>query len=431
MKVASLVFLFHFILLNNLNAQENYYPPLIGTTWETVEPAELDWCEEGIEPLCEFLDNNNSKAFIVLHQGKIVIEKYFDDFQQDSLWYWASAGKCLTSFLVGKAQEDGLLSIEDPANQYLGEGWTSCTLEQENAIKIRHQLTMTSGLDDGIGDVFCSDSECLLYLEDPEDRWAYHNGPYTNLHGVIENASGLTINQYVFQEMFFSIGLAGTFIPLDGLNLFWSNARQMARFGLLMESNGSWNGETVMTDSEYFNNMINPSQELNKSYGYLWWLNGQESYMVPQSQVVWPGSINSEAPDDMYSAIGKNGQIINVVPSLDLVMIRMGNDPTDQGSLVPWEFNSEIWSYMNNILCTDNSLNENSINKISTSPNPSAGIIKIKTDFPFEKLSIYNAVGNKVHEDIFSKEYDLRHLGPGLYIGFLDDFHHKFSFIIE
>ena len=85
-------------------AQQTYFPPIVGNTWETVDPAALGWCTDQLPALNSFLQQNNTKAFIVLKDGRIAIEQYFGTFTQDSLWYWASAGKSLTAFLVGKAQ---------------------------------------------------------------------------------------------------------------------------------------------------------------------------------------------------------------------------------------------------------------------------------------------------------------------------------------
>ncbi|HPJ54246.1 MAG TPA: serine hydrolase, partial [Flavobacteriales bacterium] len=86
-------------------AQQLYFPPNTGTTWDTLSPASLGWCTDSIPPLYDFLEQSNSKAFLVLKDGRMVLEKYFGTFTQDSLWYWASAGKSLTAFLVGKARE--------------------------------------------------------------------------------------------------------------------------------------------------------------------------------------------------------------------------------------------------------------------------------------------------------------------------------------
>ena len=86
-------------------SQSIYFPPLLGNTWDALSPASLGWCEPKIDSLLDYLEAKNSKAFILLKDGKIVIEKYFGTFTIDSVWYWASAGKTLTGFTVGIAQQ--------------------------------------------------------------------------------------------------------------------------------------------------------------------------------------------------------------------------------------------------------------------------------------------------------------------------------------
>ncbi|HNM25241.1 MAG TPA: serine hydrolase, partial [Saprospiraceae bacterium] len=108
-----------------------YFPPKTGNTWSATPPSALGFCPEQIDSLYQFLEANNTKSFLLLKDGKIVLEKYFGAYVQDSIWYWASAGKSLTAFLVGQAQEEGLLDIDDPSADYLGAGWTSCTPAQE------------------------------------------------------------------------------------------------------------------------------------------------------------------------------------------------------------------------------------------------------------------------------------------------------------
>jgi CubicO group peptidase (beta-lactamase class C family) len=338
------------IVANVFAKGQIYFPPNTGNTWATITPAELGWCEDQIPELLTFLESNNTKAFIVLKNGKIVIENYFGTFTQDSLWYWASAGKTLTSYLVGIAQQNGQLSINDLSSSYLGSGWTSCTAAQENNITVRNQLTMTSGLDDGIADPYCTDPNCLVYSADAGTRWAYHNGPYTLLDGVLEGATGQTLNGLVFSALKQPTGMDGFFFQSGYNNVYLSTARSMARFGILMQNGGNWNGNQLMTDANYYQEMISPSQNLNNSYGYLWWLNGQSSYMIPQAQIVIPGMMFPNAPSDVYAAIGRDGQFLNVSPSEGLVFIRMGNAPDN--SLVPFLLNDQIWEKLNYVMCT-------------------------------------------------------------------------------
>ncbi len=356
------------LLAINAKAQSIYFPPLTGNTWDTIAPQNLGYCQPKIDSLYSFLEQNNSKAFILLKDGKIVLEKYFGTHTPTSLWQWASAGKTITSFMTGIAQQEGYLSITDTTASYLGQGWTNCTPQQEEKITIWNQLTMTSGLNDGVQDPFCTIDTCLEYLADAGSRWAYHNAPYTLLDGVIENATGLTLNNYTTQKLKIPTGITGTFYSVGYNNVFVSNARSMARFGSLILNKGNWNGNQIMTDTTYFNDMINTSQNLNKSYGYLWWLNGKQSYMVPTLQTVFPGYVCPNAPSDLIAAIGAGGQFLNVVPSQNLVWLRMGDEPTT--SLVPFLLNDQIWEYVNDLECDTGIEDDIAFEQLEVFPNP-------------------------------------------------------------
>jgi len=411
------------------NGQDLYFPPLTGTTWDNITPAELGWCEDQLPALQTYLDESDTKAFLILKDGKIVVEWYFGTFTQDSVWYWASAGKSLTAFLVGLAQEQGYLSIDEPVSNYLGQGWTSCTPNQESSISIWNQLTMTSGLDDGVADPYCTDPECLIYSAEAGTRWAYHNGPYTLLDDVLQNATGSSATQMVLSNLTFSTGITGAYIPSGYNNVFYSKARSMARFGLLMLNNGNWNGTAIMNDQSYLFDMIHPSQNLNQSYGYLWWLNGQDSFMYPQSQIVFPGMLMPSAPADLYAAEGKNAQFINIVPSENLIVVRMGNDPVN--TLVSVTYNNEIWDYLNLIRCGGENIAEHE-EEIQFFPNPTQDHLTI-TKGNLEHVRLFDQNG-KEHKVTFNqKTINVSKLSNGIYYNLASTnygFAH-FSFIKE
>jgi CubicO group peptidase (beta-lactamase class C family) len=337
-----------FLFAASVSAQ-SYFPPNNSSEWDTLSPSNFDWCPDKIDSLYGFLDEANSKSFILLKDGKIVLEQYFDEHTDSSYWYWASAGKTLSSFLLGIAQEEGFLNINDTTSDYLGSGWTYSSPEEEEKITIWNQLTMTSGLDDGVSNPFCTDDSCLIYLAEPETRWAYHNAPYTLLRPVLENATGQGINIYANQRLLNPIGMDGIFSYVGYDNVFSSTTRSMARFGLLIQNNGEWDGTQILSDENYFSQMVNSSQALNESYGYLWWLNGKSSFMLPGTQFVFDGSLFPNAPNDVIAALGKNGQIINVVPSENMVWIRMGNATSTE--LVETNLNIGIWNYINDLSC--------------------------------------------------------------------------------
>jgi CubicO group peptidase (beta-lactamase class C family) len=253
-------------------------------------------------------------------------------------------------FLVGKAQENNQLKITDTTSTYLGNGWTTCTPNQEKNITVRNQLTMTSGLNDGVPDNHCTLSSCLNYLAPVNSRWAYHNAPYTLLEKVLENATGQPINTFTQTALKTKTGITGAWFTNGYNNVFYSKARSMARFGLLYQNNCIWKTDTLLRDTAYLRSSINTSQSLNNAYGYLWWLNGKGSYMAPTSQLIIPGSYAPNAPNDMFAGIGKNGQILSISKSEGLVVIRMGEAPGDF-SAVPFLLCNKIWEHLNYVRC--------------------------------------------------------------------------------
>lgn len=383
------------LLVYRIQLQAQYFPPLTSTTWDTLSPSALSWCTPQIDSLYAFLGKEKTKAFLVLKDGKIVLEKYYGSFTQDSLWYWASAGKSLTSVMVGIAQYENKLHLQDVSSQYLGSGWTNCTATQENAITIQHHLSMTTGLDDGVSDNHCTLDTCLLYKAPAGSRWAYHNAPYTLLDPIIENATGSTLNTYVQQKIKNITGMKGLYVPVDFDHVYFSDARSMARFGLLMLHKGVWNQTAVLPDTNYINQMLHPSQALNTAYGYLWWLNGQQSFMVPGLQTVFPGTLFPDAPADMYSAIGKNGQIINCVPSQQMVVIRMGESPSSVD--VPFLLVDSIWKYIQRLPCLPNATTSIVNAQYNQSYFTVQGhTLQINLATPVTQLCVYNLMGEKI-----------------------------------
>lgn len=406
---------FSFLLSTIFSKAQLYFPPLTGTQWDTVSPASLGWCPDKLDTLIQFLDDKNSKAFIILKDGKIAVEHYFDTFTQDSLWQWASAGKSLCAFLTGIAQEEALLNINDSVYQYLGAGWTSCTPQQEGAITIRNQLTMTTGLDDGVPDDYCTDDTCLIYLADPGTRWAYHNAPYTLLHDVVANASGVSFNAFTQQRLTSHTGISGWWLPLGYNEIFFSKARSMARFGLLMLNNGIWSNDTLLHDTAYYHSMINTSQTLNESYGYLWWLNGKNSFMLPSLQFVFPGSLFPDAPADLYAALGKDDQIIHVIPSMNMVVMRMGN-AADSSLAAPTAFDNDLWIKLNDVFgCVTSSESITHDSYFEIYPNPVVDVLNIQTTERNFSISVFNSSGQRVFQSQNEKNISLHHLPGGIY----------------
>ena len=323
-----------------------YFPALTGTNWETKSIIDLNWKQSGLQPLLDYLQLKNTKSFIVLVNGRIVLESYFNGHSETSPWYWASAGKTLTASITGIAQQDGLININNKVSDYIGNGWTNMPLAKENLITCKNLLTMTSGIDDAFSPTQATNPASLIYSVDSGSRWAYHN-VYVKLQDVVASASGQTWSNYFNTKLRDKIGMSGSWITSGTNEVYWSTSRSMARFGLLMLNKGKWENNQILNEN-YINEATNTSQNINKSYGYLWWLNGKSSYHLPSSQLEFNGSLIPSAPNDMFMALGKNDQKIYVIPSKKMVIIRMG-DAADTVNAALSDFDNTLWQKINGL----------------------------------------------------------------------------------
>lgn len=411
--------LLSFTLLVNVLFAQLYFPLITGNTWETVSAQSLGWNTARLDSLHDLLERKNTKAFIVLKNGRIVIEDYFGSFTQDSAWYWASAGKSLTGFLTGMAQDQGIVNINDSVSKHLGSGWSSCTPDKEGLITIKHQLSMTTGLDYQVPDLDCTDSSCLKYKADAGSFWYYHNAPYHLIHDVIAAASNKTFQQFTTQNLSVKTGISGLWID----HVFYSKPRSMARFGLLMLNKGIWANDTILKSEVYYNEMTNTSQPHNQAYGYLWWLNGKSSFKLPGTTLTFQGKICPPAPDGLLMALGKNDQKIYVWPERDIVVIRMGED-ADGGGLVPIAFDTTLWNELNKLMAVEYTGINNTPekNEIIIWPNPAKKELNFTIGTQQQPLSVclYNINGQLVYEEtykypMFEGQIDISNLSNGLY----------------
>ncbi len=332
-----------------INQDSLYFPPIDSANWEVISPNELGWNSNNIIELINFIDLKSTKAFIILKDGKIALEWYGNGEDINSNLQWNSAGKTLNSYMIGIAQDEGILNINEPSKNYLGNNWSTLTNMQEESITVKHHITMTTGLDFNVQDETCYDPNCLDYLNPPGSFWYYHNAPYTLTQNIVEGALNSSFNQYFNDKLRDKIGMQGTWISFGYFNIYYSNARSMARFGLLNLNKGVWETTPIIRSENYFNEMTNTSQTHNKSYGYLWWLNGKESFRAPGSTLEFPSLLIPNAPDDTIAALGRDDQKLYVIPSKNMVVVRLG-DNTGTPVLGPSSFDNKLWEKINLVI---------------------------------------------------------------------------------
>jgi CubicO group peptidase (beta-lactamase class C family) len=329
-----------------------YFPPATGA-WETAAPDALGWNTAALDAALDYAGAQRSSGVVVLHRGRILAERYWDvapdpKDPQDRIHRMttgktadghaiedvASMQKSVMSLLAGIARGKGLLDFEAPVERYLGAGWSKATPEQERAITVRHLLGMTTGL--------ATDGS---YEAPPGTRWLYNTPIYAKSVQIVEKASGLTVDQYTRQWLTDPIGMRDSkWTPRPWTNEpgasegntigFSTSARDAARLGLLVLAGGRWQGEDVIGDPRFLAEALSSSQSHNPSYGLLWWLNGKAK--SPQGGKIVDGPLIPTAPPDLVAAQGALGRKIYVVPSLDLVVTRLGDEPAK-------DFNVELW----------------------------------------------------------------------------------------
>lgn len=273
-----------------------------------------------------------SRAVLVVYKNKIIAEQYADGFNKNSMLLGWSMTKSLTATYFGILQKQQNLDIYKPAPLY---DWQN---DERKKITTNDLLHMNSGLawDEDYGKI--SDVTKMLFLSPdmtqsqlekkavgkPNQTWNYSSGTTNLLTKIIRN-SFKTHQEYInfwYASLIDRIGMNSMIVEQDMMGNFvgssygWATARDWAKFGLLYLHKGNWNGDQVFDPSweQYVRTPTNTSQG---KYGAHFWLN-QDQYFP-------------DAPKEMYSCSGYQGQKILIFPNHDLVIVRFGLKEAEQG----------------------------------------------------------------------------------------------------
>jgi hypothetical protein len=138
--------------------------------------------------------------------------------------------------------------------------------------------------------------------------------------------------------------------------------------------------------------------------------------MLPSVQAVFPGYIAPDAPADLYCALGKNDQKIYVVPSQDLVVVRLGNSAYSSNLSIT-VFDNEIWQKINQLTCSPTAINtvENSMPHVKISPNPFVDFIRVTKSSVTQNYQLVNAQGQIMYEGNNISEHNFTSIHAGIY----------------
>ncbi len=281
------------------------------------------------------------RAMLIVHRGVLVAERYAPGFSRDRKFLSQSVAKTVLGALTGIAVRDGKLSLDGPAPV---AAWRDPG-DPRHAISVRHLLQMTDGLDftEAYFNPFTSDVLPMLFGGErgdmaayaatrpmaaaPGTLWSYSSGTANLLSGIVRDAVGGTKDSYL-AGLFDSIGMSSAEPEFDAAGVFvgssWlhATARDWARFGLLMLRGGVWDGKRILPEG-WVDFMRTPQP--GGVYGAMTWLNTSIPKRLPT------------IPADAFIASGHRGQVIAMIPSKDLVVVRFGRTGYDRyDALYEW-----------------------------------------------------------------------------------------------
>ena len=281
-------------------------------------------------------------SLIVVYNGQIVHERYAPGFDMTTRTRTWSTAKSVASTLIGMLVDEGKLVLDDP----LGFDWyprvRSPEADPRNEITLRHVLNMSSGLETvdnggleyaiGSGMSYWAGASSVVgarsraVIREPGTYWDYEN--YDTLLGVYAMKLALggekAYAEFPRKALLDKIGMRNTLVSTDRFGDFvlssqvYTNARDLARFGLLYLNDGIWNGQRLLSEEwiDFVRTPAPSTESIGGIYGGQWWL-------VPEGR--------NDVPKEAYSTSGNRGQYTVVVPSHNMVIVRRGLDYGRQG----------------------------------------------------------------------------------------------------
>ena len=322
---------------NSSSLRTPYWPgverSLPGIDWEQLDATIANAFTETTDDIEQA---QNTRAVLVSYRGKLIAERYADGFEGDTPQRGMSMTKSATATLIGILVQQGHLDITAPAPI---DGWSELE-DGRSRVTTHHLLKMTAGFDyqentSGVEDLR-NLLKTMLYATpdapgfaaqtplqgEPGNSWAYQTVHSVLLQQVVRNVIADDQQYFRFpqQQLFDKLGMQNSFFQADADGTFiggasmYASGRDWMKLGLLYLNDGVHRGERILPEGwvKYATTASEPSLK-TRAYGAQIWLNS------PAPQQLFPGM-----PEDAYAFQGHFGQYVIVVPSLELVVVRMG-----------------------------------------------------------------------------------------------------------
>jgi CubicO group peptidase (beta-lactamase class C family) len=276
------------------------------------------------------------RAIVVVDHGRIVAERYGAGFSASTPLLGWSMAKSVVAGVVGVLVKEGRLTLDQSA------GWSAADGGGRERIRIADLLAMSSGLRFNEAYGIVSDITRMLYLQPdtagfargqpllhpPGEFWSYSSGTANILSRIVQDASGRLGAAVAAEKLFKPLGMTTAIIETDeygtlvGSSYMYATARDWARYGLFLQQGGVWQGQEILPRG-YVAMMAAPVAASGGEYGHgLVWLWGPDG--------LTPGKDPDAAfaiPADTFWMEGHDGQSIAIIPSRQLVVVRLGLTP--------------------------------------------------------------------------------------------------------
>ncbi|MEM7354728.1 MAG: serine hydrolase [Acidobacteriota bacterium] len=318
--------------------------------WPTASPADVDIDPEPLARLISELPaerKHGLHSLLIARRGQLVFEQYWNGHDRDTVQDARSATKSITSLLLGIALDRGLVgAVSDPLLPYLDDAYPDLAQSgtEKAGITLAHLLTMSSGLDCDDRDRKTKGQEDRMYrrrdwvryflelgvVHPPGEVGRYCTGGVVALGRVIAEASGLAIPEFARQHLFGPLGFRGERWSrfdrdrqTDTGGHLYLRPRDMAKIGQLVLQAGQWNGSQLVP-AAWIERATQEHIRLDggRPYGYLWWFAGLQ-VGARQHKVIF--------------ASGNGGQLIYIVPDLELVVVFTGGNYNSPKARLPFE----------------------------------------------------------------------------------------------
>lgn len=336
------------------NPEEENIPALYGEAcfqpgpypvgaWEKHSPEAEGVSSSSLEEAAAFAGEHDSSCMVVVRNGVLIGEWYWGNTTPNTKMKSWSVTKSYSATVAGIALSRGEIDhLQAPVADYVPE-WD---VPKKDEVTIAHLLSMSSGLKFGLiaDNIGISLAKNMTQKaidwpmkNPPGALWEYNNHTVQMIEPVLRNATGMPPQDYAEEHLFSPIGMDAVWTEDKSGNATMymnvqASCRDHARFGYLYLQKGCWNG-TQLLDEDYVHTATSPSTPMNPGYGYWWWLNGQFPTLdsvdfAPKDDILHP-----ELPHDSFCAVGLGNQFIEVIPSENMVIVRMGPAPHENLSL--------------------------------------------------------------------------------------------------